>query len=39
MFGISLDYRAIRILGMGAYHPVATKARGFPHNKLYPFVI
>lgn len=37
MFGTSLDYRAIRILGMDAYHPVATKARGFPHNKLCSF--
>lgn len=36
-FGTSLNYCAIRILGMGADHPVAVKARGCLH-KLGQFV-
>jgi len=31
-FGTSLNYCAIRILGMGADHPVAVKARGCLHK-------
>lgn len=31
-FGTSLNYCAIRILGMSADHPVATKARGCLHK-------
>ena len=31
-FGTSLNYCAIRILGMGVDHPVAVKARGCLHR-------
>ena len=31
-FGTSLNYCAIRILGMSADHPVAVKARGCLHK-------
>ena len=31
-FGTSLNYCAIRILGIGADHPVAVKARGCLHK-------
>lgn len=37
-FGTSLNYCAIRILGMSADHPVAAKARGCLH-KLGQFAI
>jgi hypothetical protein len=37
-FGTSLNYCAIRILGMGVDHPVAVKARGCLH-RLGLFVI